>query len=137
VDAGFWRGSPRYVGRVRSEKGDDPVGDFLRALGDGIAPAAGRIVVGKDGALGAWQPHSGTSGGFGGWPARARDHQNAVGDIGKGRRIETARHAQHDAGEALGMLPHHVRDVPRDRGPEVSSAETQVIQQRDQPIGRG
>jgi hypothetical protein len=47
------------------EKRDDPFGDLLGAVGDGVAPAAGRLVAGEDGALSRRQPYGGARGGFG------------------------------------------------------------------------
>jgi len=127
VDAPFRRGDARHIGMMPAEKRDDPFGDLLGALGDSVAPAAGCLVSGEDGALGRRQPRDRAAGGFGRRSALTRNHQDAVGDIGKRCRIEPARHTQHDAGEPLGIFRRHARDVTRDRGSEMRRAEVEVI----------
>jgi len=44
----FWCDLARHIGVTPSQKRDDPFGDLVGALGDGVTPAAGCIVAGKD-----------------------------------------------------------------------------------------
>jgi len=95
-------GDPTVRGKA-AEESDHLPGDLLRAIGNRIAPTPGSVVSGKDVPLGGGQTSTATSGRIGRRPALSRDHQNAIGDVGKWRRVEPAGHAQYDAGQAFWM----------------------------------
>ncbi len=137
----FRRACTRPVGALpicgqMVEKSDHPVSDLVGAVGDGIAPAAGSLVAGKDRALRGRQAGDRKGRGFRGRPTLTGDHQNPIGHVGERRRVEAARHAQHDPGQSFGMRCCQPRDVSRDRRAEIRRGEAQMVHQRNQPIGR-
>jgi hypothetical protein len=77
--------------RVREER-DHAVDDLVGAVGDGIGPAAGGIVLREDYSLRLWQTKGGPCGAFRGWAPFSGDHQNPISDVDERRRVETARH---------------------------------------------
>jgi len=86
-----------------SEKRSHLLGDLISAVSNGVAPAAGRVIAGKDEALGSRQASRRGCRRRGRRPALSGNHQNAIGDVGKWRRVESTGHAQYDAGQAFWM----------------------------------
>ena len=131
------RGPGSPPGRCQAvEEPDRLLRNLIGAVGDGVRPPAGSVIARKNGTLGGRQTRPGARRCICRGSAFGGDHQDAICDIGKRRRIETARHAQHDTRQPLGMLCCQPRNVARDRGPEIRRAELQMVHQGGQAIGR-
>jgi len=92
-----WRAGGDTAEEVRHARGD-----LAGAIGDDIGPAR-RLVIGEHVTRRAGQAFGGAGRDVSGQTARTGDHQQAIAHISELRRIESGRHAEHDAGEAVGV----------------------------------
>ncbi len=127
---GAWR-----IGAVLAEKSGHRGDQLAGAIGGGVGPAL-RLVAFEHDPLRAGQPRQRAARHLPGRAVFAGDHQYPIGDPGKWRRVEPDRRHADNTAEALAMRCRQSRHVARDLAGNMRPPDPEMVEQRDQPVGR-